>query len=93
MKEFTYDIRRGADIYRRISESRLKGWISSGKIKSGEVLVWRSGLSGWRKAEDLEELQPFFKKQESWPSLKKSTKEQPTIRRQPAVSRKIKKLC
>lgn len=92
MKEFTYDIRRGADIYRMIIESRLKGWISSGKIKSGEVLVWRSGLSGWRKAEDLEELKPFFRKQKSCPSMKELINEQHIIKQQTPVSREIKKI-
>ncbi|MEW6215724.1 MAG: response regulator, partial [Nitrospirota bacterium] len=63
MDEIKYDIKRGADIYRAIYGSRLKSWISTGQIKRGEVLVWRSGLSGWRKAEELEELRPFF---EQW---------------------------
>lgn len=64
MAEIKYDIRRGADIYRVIYESRLQSWISTGKIKRGEILVWRSGLSGWRKAEELDELKPFFEKWE-----------------------------
>ncbi|MDP3297496.1 MAG: response regulator [Thermodesulfovibrionia bacterium] len=64
MAQIKYDIKRGADIYREIYGARLQKWISTGKIKRGEVLVWRSGLSGWRKAEELEELAPFFKKWE-----------------------------
>jgi len=92
MKEITYDIRRGADTYRIISESRLKGWISSGKIKSEEVLVWRSGLSGWRKAEDLEELQPFFRMHENRSSLKGFIKEHPIIMQQMPINREIKKI-
>lgn len=68
MAEVKYDIRRGADIYRAIYESRLQGWISTGKIKQGEVLVWRSGLSGWRKPEELDELKPFFEKWEKFRS-------------------------
>jgi len=60
--EIKYDIRRGADIYRSIYGTRLQTWISTGKIKRGDILVWRSGLSGWRKAEELEELVPFFEK-------------------------------
>lgn len=67
MKELKYDIKRGADTYHAILGCRLQGWISSGRIKQGEVLVWRSGLSGWRKAEELEELAPFFKEQEGKP--------------------------
>lgn len=64
MAPIKYDIKRGADIYREIYISRLQGWISTGKIKRGEISVWRSGLSGWRKAEELEELTPFFEKWE-----------------------------
>lgn len=64
MAEIRYDIKRGADIYRTILQPRLQSWLSSGKIKRGEILVWRSGLSGWRKAEELEELAPFFEKWE-----------------------------
>jgi len=64
LAEIRYDIRRGADIYRTILQPRLQGWISCGKIKRGEILVWRSGLSGWRRAEELEELIPFFEKWE-----------------------------
>lgn len=64
MAEIKYDVRRGADIYRAIYESRLQGWISTGKIKQGEVIVWRGGLSGWRRPEELDELKPFFEKWE-----------------------------
>ena len=62
--EIKYDIKRGADIYRSIYGTRLQTWISTGKIKRGDILVWRSGLSGWRRAEELEELAPFFEKRE-----------------------------
>lgn len=64
MAKIKYDIRRGADIYRSIYNSRLQSWISTGKIKRGEVLVWRSGLSVWRKPEELNDLLPFFKSYE-----------------------------
>lgn len=60
MLELKYDVRRGADTYRLIYQSRLKSWILKGIIKPDEALVWRSGLSGWRKPEELEELIPFF---------------------------------
>jgi len=72
MEEIKWDIRRGAEIYRVIYNSRLKGWISTGKIKRGETMVWRSGFSGWRKPEELPELAPFF---ESWEKLKLSGEE------------------
>lgn len=61
MAEIKWDIKRGADIYRQVSDVRLRNWISTGKIKSGEAMVWRSGFSGWRKPEELEELKVCFK--------------------------------
>lgn len=63
MTEIKYDIKRGADVYREVYGVRLRSWISKGVIKRGEAVVWRSGLSGWRKPEELEELAPFF---EQW---------------------------
>lgn len=75
MEEIKWDIRRGAAIYRVIYNSRLKSWISTGKIKRGETVVWRSGYSGWRKPEELPELAPFFK---SWEKLKLSGEEKGT---------------
>jgi len=62
--EIKYDIKRGVDVYRAIYGLRLRRWISTGKIKRGEVLVWRSGLSGWRRAEDLKELASLFARRE-----------------------------
>jgi len=64
MPEIKWDIRRGVGIYRAVFDARLKSWITTGKIKAGEVLIWRSGFSGWRKPEELEELQPYFKRWE-----------------------------
>ncbi|MCG2754597.1 MAG: response regulator [Desulfobacteraceae bacterium] len=61
MAEIKWDIKRGADIYRQVSADRLKSWISSGKIKPDEAVVWRSGFSGWRRPEELEELIPYFR--------------------------------
>ena len=78
MEEIKWDIRRGAEIYRVIYNSRLKGWISTGKIKRGETMVWRSGFSGWRKPEELPELAPFF---ESWEKLQLSSEERRTKRK------------
>ena len=66
MQEIKWDIRRGAEIYRVIYDPRFKNWISTGKIKRGETMVWRSGFSGWRRPEELPELMPFF---ESWEKL------------------------
>ena len=64
MAEIRWDIKRSADVYRQILDARLKFWISTGKIKPGEVVVWRGGFSGWRKPEELEELIPYFRRYE-----------------------------
>lgn len=64
MAEIKYDIKRGADVYREVYGIRLQSWISKGVIKRGEAVVWRSGLSGWRKPEELEELAPLFERWE-----------------------------
>ena len=64
MAEIKYDIRKGADIYRVIYASRLEKWISTGKVKAEETFVWRSGLSGWRRLNELDEFKPFLKKWE-----------------------------
>ena len=66
MIEIKWDIKRGAEIYRQVYTSRLQKWIFTGKIKKGEILVWRSGFSGWRKAEEIEELAPFFARWERY---------------------------
>ena len=64
MAEIRWDIKRSADVYRQILDARLKFWISNGKIKPGEVVVWRGGFSGWRRPEELEELIPYFRRYE-----------------------------
>jgi len=65
MVEIKYDVRRGADTYRLIYFARLRSWILKGIIKRDEALVWRSGLSGWRKPEELQELRPYFEQRET----------------------------
>jgi len=79
MSELKYDVKRGADTYRLIYQSRLKSWILKGIIKPEEALVWRSGLSGWRKPEELEELIPYFeqRKQERLRRKKEELKSRP----------------
>jgi CheY-like chemotaxis protein len=78
MAEIKYDIKRGADVYRMIYHSRLRSWIQKGVIKRGEAIVLRSGLSGWRKPEDLEELKPYFR-QKDIEDLKRKKHEIQTI--------------
>jgi len=64
MINIKWDIKRGADVYRQVFGGRLMSWISTGKIKPGEVVVIRSGFSGWRKPEELKELIPYFRRYE-----------------------------
>ncbi len=86
MVELKYDVRRGADTYRVIYYARLKNWILKGIIKRNEALVWRSGLSGWRKPEKLEELIPFFEQREQ----ARLRREREEIRPAPVQKRQIK---
>ena len=73
MAEIKYDIKRGADVYKMIYHSRLRSWILKGVIKRDEAVVWRSGLSGWRKPEDLQELKPYFKQKDKEDSERKKS--------------------
>ncbi len=65
MEEIRWDIKKGPRIFSRVSDGRLKLWISIGKIKADETVVWRSGLSGWCKPEELKELTSFFKRRKT----------------------------
>ncbi len=82
MVEIKWDIKRGADIYRQVFDSRLKSWISTGKIKPGEVIVYRSGFSGWRKPEELNEIIPYFRRYEK-AQLRKIKRRKPAIYGEP----------
>ena len=82
MVEIKYDVRKGADIYRSIYASRLRSWISTGKISLEEVLVWRSGLSGWRKLKVLVEFKLFLKKWEKRQKIKKPIIQNGLLKRQ-----------
>lgn len=93
MPEIKYDIKRGADIYRAIYSTRLKNWISKSVIKRGEALVWRSGLSGWRKPEELEELSPLFEQWEKEQRSKEGRWEKQTLlEEEKKEKKKIKKI-
>lgn len=89
MAEIKWDIKRGANIYRAIYASRLQSWISKGVIKRGEVTVWQSGFSGWRKPEELEELMPFFERWEKQQLTKRREPEKLTFMQQ---KKKIKNI-
>ena len=79
MREFKYDVRRGADTYSAVYHARLKSWILKGIIKRDEALVWRSGLSGWRKPEELKELKPYFEKREKERLRRKQAEQAPPL--------------
>ncbi|MCX6340121.1 MAG: response regulator [Candidatus Aureabacteria bacterium] len=89
MAEIKWDIRRGAEIYRTVYDGRLKNWISTGKIKKGEVLVWKSGFSGWRRPEELDELRPFF---ERWEKGQLEERKRERVRRMPPSKKQIKNI-
>ena len=59
--EEKWDVKKGARIFSRLTFAQVKGFISRGVLKEDD-LVWHSGLSGWRKASDVEELKRFFQK-------------------------------
>ena len=82
MIEFKYDMKQGVDVYRSISGPVLQRWIVFCKVPD-DILVWRSGLSSWCKAEDLKELIPFFEERRH-----KSLK----VTQLPCKKRKIEKI-
>ena len=71
LKDVKWDIKKAQTIYSDIYTYRLIYWISIGRIKRGEVMVWRGGLSGFVKPESLPELIPYF---EQWEAGKKPKK-------------------
>ena len=85
MVDLRWDIKRGANVYHQVSDARLKLWIKTGKIKTGEVVVWHTDLSGWRRPEELEELRPLFELCEKALSRKS---ERPGSARKPGPGKK-----
>lgn len=61
-KKVKWDIKRGHAVYKSVHTSILQKWIKEGKVNEGEVLVWTSGMSGWRRPEELAPFKSFFKK-------------------------------
>ncbi len=57
-------------------------------IKKDEALVWRSGLSGWRKPEELAELKPYFEEREEERLRRKKAEKRP----RPFAKKKIKNI-
>lgn len=60
MAEIYWELRKGNKVYSPLTARRLQRWISEGRI-TGDDLVWRSGFSGWKKIDEVEELKPGFK--------------------------------
>jgi len=79
LKDVKWDVRKGHSIYSGVYTQRLVQWILSGWIKKGDVTVWRSGLSGYRKPEELFELISYFNKKET--GQKKKRKRKVVVRR------------
>lgn len=57
-----WDIKRGYSVYQSVDTNVLQRWITEERIKKGEALVWTSGMSGWRRPEELDEFRWAFKK-------------------------------
>lgn len=79
-KDTKWDVKKEHTVYTGIYTHRLVFWISEGRIKKGEVMVWRGGLSGWEKPEQLPELIPYFRLWEE--------KQRPRKRRRIPIQRK-----
>lgn len=59
--EERWDVKDGGKIFSHLSFGQIKRLIANGLIKE-DHFIWHSGLSGWRKAGEQEELKPFFQK-------------------------------
>lgn len=60
-KSTRWDVKKGYGIYNSIPTETIKKWIKEGKVKKEEVFVWKSGMSGWRRPEELDEFKRMFK--------------------------------
>lgn len=61
-KAIKWDVKRGYGVYGSVYTRTLVKWIREGKINEGEVFVWTSGMSGWRRPEELDEFKRIFEK-------------------------------
>lgn len=80
-----WDIKRGYGVYQSVYTEVLQRWIKEERIKEGEVLVWASGMSGWRKPEELDEFWRIFER------LKKKEKKKEKKKKAPVVSARKKR--
>lgn len=59
--EERWDVKDNGKVFSYLSLGRVKRLISKGIIKE-DYLIWHSGLSGWRKAGEVDELKTLFQK-------------------------------
>lgn len=62
MNQKKWDIKQGYGVYKSVYTEILKKWIKQGSIKEGAAFVWASGMSGWRRPEELPEFAYYFEK-------------------------------
>lgn len=84
-----WDVKHGYGVYQSVYTETLQKWIKGCRLKEGEVFVWASGMSGWRRPEELPEFEKFFKRK----AKKKKRIEVPQIAvREKPKDRKIRKI-
>ncbi|GEM_PF-3687508 len=59
--EQKWDIKQDCKIFSCLNFGQMTKLAATGRLKEDD-LIWHSGLSGWRKAGEAEELKPFFQK-------------------------------
>ena len=64
-KNIKWDVKRGCGILKFINTSILTKWIKEGRLGKEDAFLWRRGMSGWRKPEDVDEFKKLFKKRET----------------------------
>lgn len=57
-----WDIKRGYGVYKSVVTKQLESWIREGRVGEGEMFVWKSGFSGWRRPEELDEFKRIFER-------------------------------
>lgn len=61
-KSIKWDVKHGYGVYQSVYTETLQKWIKEDRLKEGEVSVWTSGMSGWRRPEEMPEFERFFKR-------------------------------